>query len=65
MDDGGAEVGRAASDGSGRFFVELPPGSYLVAGQPVEGLMAPPEPVEVEVTEGESTVELAYDTGIR
>jgi hypothetical protein len=64
-DEGGAEVARAFTDGAGRFFVELGAGSYRVVAQPVEGLMAYPDPIEVQVTEGEAVVELPYDTGIR
>jgi hypothetical protein len=65
LDADGAEIATAATDAGGLFFVELPAGTYAVAAQPVEGLMANPAPVEVEVTTGEATVELPYDTGIR
>lgn len=61
----GAEVASAVSGADGTFFVELPAGSYTLFAQPVEGLMGFPEPVPVEVTDGEATVDLAYDTGIR
>ena len=61
----GEEVTRAFTDTTGRFFVELPAGSYVVVARPVEGLMSFPEPLEVEVSAGEATVELHYDTGIR
>jgi hypothetical protein len=61
----GAEVESALTGPDGTFFVELPAGSYTIAAQPVEGLMGFPEPVPVEVTDGEATVELPYDTGIR
>jgi hypothetical protein len=53
------------TDASGHFRFALPPGSYTVIAHPVEGLMGSPGPVEVEVIEGDVTIELAYDTGIR
>jgi len=64
-DAGGAEIATAVTDESGRFFVELAAGDYTVVPQPVEGLLGVPPPVPVQVTEGETVVELAYDTGIR
>jgi hypothetical protein len=57
---------RVEADESGLFSVELPPGEYVVEGQPVEGLMGAPAPVTVVVEEGAATaIELEYDTGIR
>ena len=53
------------TDAAGRFRVALPPGVYTVVGQPVEGLMGNPGPLEVEVGGGDVTIELSYDTGIR
>ena len=64
-DPNGNEVARLLTDELGRFFVELPAGHYRVVARPVEGLMSYPDPIDVEVTEGEATVELSYDTGIR
>jgi len=59
------EVGQATTDADGRFFVALPAGSYLVTAGDVEGLMGPPASKEVVVSDGEATIELEYDTGIR
>ncbi len=61
----GSDVAYVVTDAAGRFRVALPPGVYTVVGQPVEGLMGNPGPVDVEVGEGDVTVELSYDTGIR
>jgi hypothetical protein len=63
--DAGADVATIVTDAAGRFEVALPPGVYTLLGQPVEGLMGNPAPLEVEVGEGEVIVELPYDTGIR
>src|SRR3954465_4071633 len=38
-DGSGVEVARATTGADGTFFVALGPGSYVVAPQPVEGLM--------------------------
>ena len=59
------EVGQATTDAQGRFFVPLAAGSYLVTAGDVQGLMGPPASQEVVVSEGEATIELEYDTGIR
>ena len=64
-DAAGADIATVVTDAAGRFAVALPPGIYTVAGQPVEGLMGNPLPLDVEVAEGDVTVELSYDTGIR
>ena len=61
----GADVATIVTDAAGRFQVALPPGVYTVVGQPVEGLMGNPAPLDVEVSEGDVTIELSYDTGIR
>jgi len=61
----GADVTTLVTDASGQFRFALAPGSYTVVGKPVEGLMGNPAPVAVEVIEGEVTIELSYDTGIR
>jgi hypothetical protein len=61
----GADVATIVTDEAGRFQVALPPGVYTVVSQTVEGLMGNPGPVDVEVSEGDVTVELSYDTGIR
>ena len=61
----GVDAATTLTDASGRFRVALPPGIYTVVGQPIEGLMGNPAPLEVEVAEGDVTIELSYDTGIR
>ena len=65
-DADGREVKRATSDQDGSFSVELPPGRYQVMAQAVEGLMATPGPMEVEVDAGPpAELQVSYDTGIR
>jgi Carboxypeptidase regulatory-like domain len=64
-DQAGEEVGQATTDAEGGFFVPLPAGRYLVGAGDVDGLMGAPAPMEVVVADGEATVELEYDTGIR
>jgi hypothetical protein len=62
----GREVGRAVSDAQGYYFLGLPPGTYQIVPQPVEGLMGTAPPFSVTVTAGTPTlVEVTYDTGIR
>jgi len=62
----GQEVARATTDANGVFFVELAPGSYVVEGQPVQGLLGTPAAFEATVYEaGETVILIAYDTGIR
>jgi hypothetical protein len=57
---------QGSTDANGHVRLELPPGDYLVIGAAVEGLMGTPQPIPVSVTAGRVTsVELAYDTGIR
>lgn len=64
-DQAGEEVGQATTDAEGRFFILLPAGRYRVTAGDVDGLMGAPAPMEVVVSDGEATVELQYDTGIR
>jgi len=65
-DQGGKEVARFTTDGSGLFRIPLEPGEYTVQAQPVGGLMGTPGPATAEVQAGsEAWVELDYDTGIR
>lgn len=63
----GGEVARATTDAEGRFEMALPPGSYVVVPQPVEGLMGTPSAVAVELRVGAvvDRLVLSYDTGIR
>src|SRR4051812_16222708 len=65
-DGSGVEVARAMTGADGTFFVALGPGSYVVAPQPVEGLMGVAPEQSIDVAAGaRSTIVLAYDTGIR
>jgi hypothetical protein len=66
LDPAGREVGRATTDAAGHYFVALPPGSYQLVTQPVEGLLSKPAPKSVVVMDGPPTqLDLEYDTGIR
>lgn len=67
QDGDGTVVGRTTTDMDGRFSLGLPPGSYLVVPQAVEGLMGTAPPVAVDVAAGSSPpdITVAYDTGIR
>jgi len=63
----GVEVDRTTSDAHGRFALSLPPGTYRLEPQPVEGLMGTAEPVEFSVQPGAPALNLVigYDTGMR
>jgi hypothetical protein len=63
----GVEVDRTTSDAEGRFALSLPPGTYRLDPQPVEGLMGTAAPVEFTVEPGAPVLALVigYDTGIR
>ena len=63
----GVEVDRTTSDAEGRFALSLPPGTYRLEPQPVEGLMGTAAPVEFTVEPGAPALDLVigYDTGIR
>ena len=66
QDLAGGEVARTRTNADGTFSLPVPAGDYLVVGLAVEGLMGAPGPQPVTVTDGKVTsVELAYDTGIR
>lgn len=65
-DTHGKEVAEATSGDDGRFALDAPLGPGVLTALPVGGLLAPPAPVEVTVTEaGVDVGDLAYDTGIR
>jgi hypothetical protein len=65
-DASGAAVGTMTTLPDGSFAFALPAGEYVVVGRSVDGLMGTPEPVSVTVKAGSlTTIELAYDTGIR
>ena len=62
----GDEVERVSTETDGDFTVEVPPGTYRLEPQPVEGLLGTAPAVDVVVgPEGSSGIVLAYDTGIR
>ncbi|MBI5157012.1 MAG: carboxypeptidase regulatory-like domain-containing protein [Acidimicrobiia bacterium] len=62
----GAEVAQVRSGADGSFSVSLPPGTYTLVPQPVEGLMGTAAELEVIVIDGAVTgLDVAYDTGIR
>jgi hypothetical protein len=66
LDPVGHEVGRAVSDAAGAYFLGLPPGSYQLVPQAVQGLLSKPAPTPVTVSDGPPTqLDLQYDTGIR
>ncbi|MFP5343923.1 MAG: hypothetical protein ACLGIJ_13545 [Candidatus Limnocylindria bacterium] len=65
-DVAGDELQRVTLDQAGVAFVELGPGTYTIAAQPVEGLMGVPPEQSVTIQDGIAVpVTLAYDTGIR
>jgi hypothetical protein len=66
-DSAGREVARATTQGDGRFWIAVAPGSYRLVPQPVEGLLGTAQPMEVSVAVGEPVADLlvSYDTGIR
>jgi Carboxypeptidase regulatory-like domain len=66
VDDEGDVVATATTADDGRFRLDLPPGTYQVQPQPVDGLMGIAPPMSVTVVVGQSSeVTLSYDTGIR
>jgi hypothetical protein len=65
-DMSGREVARAATAADGSYLVALPPGTYSVDPQQIEGLLTKAETATVEVLAGEfAQLDWAYDTGIR
>jgi hypothetical protein len=66
LDSSRHEVGRAVSDASGTYFLRLPPGTYQVVPQPVQGLMGVAAETMVTVPDAAPVqLDLQYDTGIR
>jgi hypothetical protein len=66
--DGGKTIGNVVSDSTGRFYVELDPGTYILTAQPFANtpFPIPPGPQRVVVPpNGIVHVRLDYDTGIR
>jgi hypothetical protein len=65
-DASGKVVAQLTSDAQGHATADLPPGSYVVVGMPVAGVMGSPEPQTVQLSDPASgMVTLMYDTGIR
>jgi len=64
---GGAEVARVTSGLDGTYAVQLPPGTYTLTPQPVQGLLgvAPPAQATIPAEGDGPTVDFTYDTGIR
>jgi hypothetical protein len=66
LDSAGHEVSRTVSDAAGGYFLRLPPGTYEIVAQVVQGLMRAPAATPVTVSDGAPTqLDLRYDTGIR
>jgi hypothetical protein len=64
-DAGGTVVAQMTTGPDGRFQASLPPGTYRIEPQPVEGLMGGADPVDVTVGAAFQIVTISYDTGIR
>ena len=65
-DGSGHEVARGTTDADGNYVISLPPGSYTVDPQEVEGLFTKAETATVQVPAGGfAQLDWAYDTGIR
>jgi hypothetical protein len=66
LDSARHEAGRAVSDAGGAYFLQLPPGTYEIVPQAVEGLMGVAAETAVTVPDGAPVqLDLQYDTGIR
>jgi len=66
IDASGSQVSETMTDETGAFGFDLAPGDYTIQGDAAPGLMGGPGQVQVTVVAGtRSTVDLAYDTGIR
>jgi hypothetical protein len=66
LDPARHEVGRAVSDAGGAYFLGLPPGTYEIVPQAIEGLMRAAAETTVTVPDGPPVqLDLQYDTGIR
>jgi hypothetical protein len=61
----GTIVAQLTTDANGRFQVVLPPGSYRLEPQPVQGLMGTASTLDVTVGATFQVVDITYDTGIR
>ncbi len=65
--ESGDSVGRARTAEDGSFAVSLPPGTYELVPQSVDGLLGTAPSVVVTQAENSdpAPVEISYDTGIR
>ena len=65
-DASGKEIARVTTANDGTYAADLAPGNYVIAPQPVQGLLGTPGPTSVAITQGvTSRVDVGYDTGIR
>jgi len=64
-DSNGTVVAELTTDAAGRFQAVLPPGTYRVVPQPVEGFMGTASAIDVTVGGSFQVVQISYDTGIR
>ena len=66
-DESGEAVARVRTADDGSFAVSLPPGTYELVPQSVDGVMGTAPSVVVVLAEGSdpAPVEIGYDTGIR
>jgi hypothetical protein len=65
-DESGREVARVRTGVDGSFAISLPPGTYMLTPQPVEGIMRTAGPETATVVVGATvTVDFAFDSGIR
>jgi len=64
IDQAGRQAAEAVTDADGHFAASLPPGTYTLVAQPVEGLLREPPP-ETVVVNGPVVLTVRYDTGIR
>ena len=66
-DPNGTEITRATTDTHGAFLLGISSaGTVIISGLPVAGLARPPAPVTIDVApNGQTLVNLEYDTGIR
>ena|SRR5450759_2491260 len=66
LDSARHEVGRVVSDVNGSYFLRLPPGTYAIVPQAVQGVMRAAAETTVTVPDGAPVqLDLQYDTGIR
>ena len=62
----GDEVAQGVTDANGSLMLQLPPGAYYVAPEPIEGLMGQAAAQAFSANGGDSVaLVFSYDTGIR